>query len=159
MSDNGDKELGLVSPQAITDGRQYHDGFPDHVFQRARCLLLQSGTYAHAYRRLKSELEGKELAPSFRTIIRWGHADKDVMALMAAHEKDGDIGETFRDVAEDYAEGMIEARPHLSYSQMPVAYGIAADKPISWAKVGQSGPVIPIQINITDSQGEKIDQF
>lgn len=147
MSDNG--ELEPVLPKGMTDGRQYHDGFPPPVFQRARVLLLQSGTYAHAYRTLKAELEAKkELAPSFNTIMRWGHTDKDVMALMEAREKGGP-GETFQAVADDYAEAMVEARPHLSYSQIPVAFGIAADKPIAWAKVGQAGTVQAVQFNVT----------
>ncbi len=135
------------------NGRHLAHGFPDSTFNRARALMLQYHSYPEAWRKLKVELEKwGQLVPGFTTIKEWGKADKDVIAAIQPHEK-RDIGETFQDVAEDYAEAMIEARPHLSHSQIPVSYGIAADKPIAWAKAGVAASVQAIQINITDSKG------
>ena len=63
------------------------------------------------------------------------------------------------DVASAASQRMIQALPNLSDSQMPVAYGIAMQRRTDWDKVGQAGPSTAIQINITDSKGDKIGEF
>ena len=149
----GDNEM---VPQ---NGKHLPYGFPDSVVKRALMYCQESESVAQAHRRLRAEFEPWGLTcPGYETLWLWVKQSEECYAAVTGDKK-REMVALSSEVAQEAAGRMIRALPGLSDSQIPVAYGIAMQRRTDWDKTGQAGNIQAIQINITDSKGEKIDQF
>lgn len=138
------------------NGDHLPNGYSDTVRVRALSLVAQSRSVASAYRALKVELEAKgQMAPGYVTVFEWS---RDSGVISEGSEARKEIEALSGDVARDYAEAMIEARPHLSHSQIPVPYGISMQRYTDWMSAGHKGNQLNVQFNLVGHDGRSIKQ-
>lgn len=148
----------MTSEVVPQNGKHLPYGFPDEVVKRALMYCQESASVALGWRRLGAELElGGMPVPTYQTVWAWAREDKECYEAVLGPKK-REMVALSSEVASEAAQRMIQALPGLSDSQMPVAYGIAMQRRTDWDKTDQAGNVQAIQINITDSKGEKIDE-
>ena len=148
----------MTSELVPQNGKHLPYGFPEPIVQRALMYCLESKSVAIGHRRLKHELEGWGLpAPEYETVWLWTKQSEECLEAVTGDRK-REMVALASDVASAASQRMIKALPGLSDSQLPVAYGIAMQRRTDWDKTGQAGPQTAIQINITDSKGEKIGE-
>ncbi len=142
------------------NGRHLAHGFPADVVSRGLQLMLESASIHQAQIQLGVELRARDkdaICPGWSTLLDWAREEKNVIARIHADRK-RDMMALGYDACMVSGQRMLEALPKLPDSQIAVPHGIVWDKQIALLKDGTAS-LTAIQINITDSKGEKIDQF
>ncbi len=147
-------------------GRHLSRGFPDDVVQRALVLMLETENIPQAQRQLEREMvaeNGDALVPAYDTLVMWARQSKDVITAIHADRK-RDMVLVSSDAAMAWGVRSLEAsqardekgRYEVSHRESAYHYGIAMQRRTDWDKVGQAGPTMNVQFNITDSKGETV---
>ncbi len=141
------------------NGRHLPHGFSDDVVQRGLELMQESGSIHLAQLELARELaneDGDAVIPAWSTMCEWARAHKDVISRIHADRKRDMVALGF-DASMASGQRMLEVLPNLPASQIAVPHGIVWQRQTDLLR-DQVGPSTAIQINITDSKGEKIGE-
>lgn len=142
-----------------TNGRHLPHGFSDEVVQRSLELILESGSIHLAQLALERELRAEDkdaIVPAWSTLCEWARAHEDVISHVHRDRKRDMVALGF-DASMASGQRMLQALPNLPDSQIAVPHGIIWQRQTDLLKDGPAN-VQAIQINITDSKGEKIDE-
>lgn len=148
-----DKELVPLN------GRHLPHGYSDEVVQRGLELMLESGSIHLAQLQLEREMQDEDkdvVVPAWSTMCEWARANKDVISQIHRDRKRDMVALGF-DASMASGQRMLGALPNLPDSQVAVPHGIIWQRQTDLLR-DQVGAGVAVQINITDSKGEKIDQ-
>ena len=118
--------------------------FDDEVVTRALSLMLSTNSVRQAHEILKEEMDEP---PAYKTLTQWGRTNTEVVEALHRSRKDQMVA-VASDVAEAYAERMLEVVDELSPSQIPVAYGISMQRRTDWESTGNKGNQMNVQFNL-----------
>ena len=149
----------MTSDVVPMNGRHLSHGFPDGVVQRGLELMLESASIHRAQLQLQVELRAEDkdaVCPAWSTMMEWAREDKDVIARIHSDRKRDMVALGF-DASMASGQRMLDVIPSLPDSQVAVPHGIIWQRQTDLLKE-EHGVIQAVQINITDSKGERIEE-
>jgi hypothetical protein len=134
------------------------DPYPVDVKAEAVALVYETGNLSEVERRMAERYPDRH--PSRQLITRWfKQADPEAFAALGTERKEA-FETGVMELADKARERLYGALDDMTPIQTPIPAGIAMDKGIRLLEIEKRGPtqVQAIQINITDSKGERIEE-
>lgn len=148
-----------MTSELVPNGRHLPHGFSDDVVSRGLVLMQETLSVHTAQLRLEAEMKAEDkdaLCPAWDTMLMWARQHKDVIQGIHGDRKRDMVALGF-DASMASGQRMLKAIPNLPDSQVAVPHGIVWQRQTDLLK-DETGNVQAIQINITNSKGEKISE-